>query len=163
MTEITPQHRPPLLVDIVYYASSVAFFLYMIDYYWTGVGGPTLLAMTMVPVTYVLFTLQALRQNELYPQLPPAANYVIATIFCAFSLYCAYYMNANYISLGEERVGMWNTQDLAVGGLMTLLIIEYARKRHMPLFILNLVLILYAVYGYIVPGMFYHAGVSGTG
>jgi len=31
---------------------------------------------------------------------------------------------------------------------------------HMPLFVLNLVLILYAVYGYMVPGMFYHAGLS---
>ena len=37
---------------------------------------------------------------------------------------------------------------------------EYARKRHMPLFVLNIVLILYAVYGYVVPGMFYHAGLS---
>jgi TRAP transporter 4TM/12TM fusion protein len=160
MTDIKPQHRPPLLVDIAYYASSVAFLLYILNYYWTGVGGPTLLAMTLVPVTYVLFTLQALRENELYPQLPAAANYAIAAIYCAFSLYCAYYMNTNYIALGEERVGMWNTNDLAVGGLMTLLIIEYARKRHMPLFILNVLLILYAVYGYVVPGMFYHAGVS---
>ena len=55
---------------------------------------------------------------------------------------------------------MWNPADLVWGGLMTLLIIEYARKRHMPLFILNIVLILYAVYGYMVPGMFYHAGLS---
>ena len=55
---------------------------------------------------------------------------------------------------------MWNTSDLVMGGVMTLLIIEYARKRHMPLFILNIVLILYAVYGYVVPGMFYHAGLS---
>jgi TRAP transporter 4TM/12TM fusion protein len=30
----------------------------------------------------------------------------------------------------------------------------------MPLFVLNLVLILYAAYGYVVPGMFYHAGLS---
>jgi TRAP transporter 4TM/12TM fusion protein len=43
---------------------------------------------------------------------------------------------------------------------MTLLIMEYARKRHMPLFVLNIVLILYAVYGYMVPGMFYHAGLN---
>jgi TRAP transporter 4TM/12TM fusion protein len=32
----------------------------------------------------------------------------------------------------------------------------------MPLFILNLILIFYAVYGYVVPGMFYHAGLSWT-
>jgi TRAP transporter 4TM/12TM fusion protein len=151
--------RRPIL-DGIFYAASVAFLLYMFFYYWTGEGGPTLLAMTMVPVTFVLFTLQALRRNELYPRLPVAANYAIAAAFCAFSLYCAYYMNANYMALGEERAGMWNTADLTVGGVMTLLVIEYARRRHMPLFILNIVLILYAVYGYLVPGMFYHAGLS---
>jgi TRAP transporter 4TM/12TM fusion protein len=37
---------------------------------------------------------------------------------------------------------------------------EYARKRHMPLFILNIVLMVYAVYGYMVPGMFHHGGLS---
>ena len=41
----------------------------MFYYYWTGAGGPTLLAMTLIPVTYVLFTLQALRDNDLYPKL----------------------------------------------------------------------------------------------
>ena len=55
---------------------------------------------------------------------------------------------------------MWNNADLVVGGVMALLIIEYARKRHTPLFVLNILLILYAVYGYLVPGMFYHAGLS---
>ena len=69
-------------------------------------------------------------------------------------------MVTNYMALGTERSGMWDPADLIVGGGMTLLIIEYARKRHMPLFILNIILILYAVYGYVVPGMFYHAGLS---
>jgi TRAP transporter 4TM/12TM fusion protein len=132
----------------------------MLFYYWTGSGGPTLLALTMIPVVYALYTLQSLRRNELYPKLPLLANYAIATVYCAFSLYCAYYMNTNYISLGEERVGMWNNADLVTGGVMALLVVEYARKRHMPLFILNIALILYAVYGYVVPGMFYHTGIS---
>ncbi|MBI1203574.1 MAG: TRAP transporter fused permease subunit [Rhodopseudomonas sp.] len=154
------EHRPPLLVDIGYYGVAVGYFLYMFYYYWTGDGGPTLLAMTMIPTTYVLFTLQALRANDLYPALPRWANYVIAALFCGFSLYCAYYMNTNYMALGEERAGMWNMQDLTVGGIMTLLIIEYARKRHMPLFILNIVLVFYAVYGDYVPGLFHHAGLT---
>jgi len=156
----TQARRPQVVLDALFYAASVAFTLYMFWYYWTGEGGPTLLAMTMIPVAFVLFTLQALRQNELYPGLPPTANYAIAVAYCAFSLYCAYYMNTNYMSLGEERAGMWNTADLTVGGVMTLLVIEYARRRHTPLFILNILLILYAVYGYLVPGMFYHAGLS---
>jgi len=49
---------------------------------------------------------------------------------------------------------------MAVGGLMTLLVLEYSRKRHMPLFVLNIALIFYAVYGYVIPGMFYHSGLS---
>jgi TRAP transporter 4TM/12TM fusion protein len=160
MTATTSSNRPPLALNVIYYGSSIAFFLYMFYYYWTGIGGPTLLAMAMIPVTFCLFTLQSLRANELYPKLPMAANYAIAVAYCLFSLYCAYYMQTNYISLGTERSGMWDNSDLIVGGLMTLLIIEYARKRHMPLFILNIILILYAVYGNWVPGMFYHAGLS---
>jgi len=160
MTDTTSQHRPPLALNCIYYAASVAFFLYMFYYYWTGNGGPTLLAMAMIPAAFVLYTLHSLRTNDLYPKLPPLANYLIAAAYCGFALYCAYYMHTNYMALGEERAGAPETMDLVVGGVMTLLIIEYARKRHMPLFILNIVLILYAVYGYVVPGMFYHAGLS---
>jgi TRAP transporter 4TM/12TM fusion protein len=154
----TPRPRPPLALDCLYYAIAVGFAAYMFYYYWTGSGGETLLAMQVIPIVYVLFTLQQLRENDLYPKLPLAANYAIAAAFCLFSVYCSYYMSTNYISLGTERSGMWDVQDLVVGGVMTLLIIEYARKRHMPLFILNIILILYAVYGNWVPGMFYHAG-----
>jgi len=159
MTDTRPA-RPAPGVDIAYYALSIAFSLAIFYYYWTGAGGPSLLAMTVVPVVYVLFVLQALRQNDFYPSLPRAANYAIALAFCAFSLYCGYYMNTEYMPLGLERAGAWNTMDMTMGGGMALLIIEYTRKRHMPLFILNIVLVLYAVYGYVVPGMFYHAGVS---
>ena len=160
MRAATSQHRPPLVLDCLYYTISIAFFSYMIYYYWTGNDGPVVLAMTMIPLTFVLFTLQGLRQNDLYPALPMSLNYAIGAVFCLFSLYCAYYMHTNYVALGEERNGMWDTADLVIGGLMSLLVIEYARKRHMPLFVLNIVLILYAVYGYVVPGMFYHAGVT---
>ncbi len=156
----TPAKRPPFVLDILYYAASIGLFLVIFWYYWTGIGGPTLLAMTLIPVIFILFTLQALRADDLYPSLPPNVNYLIAFAYCAFSAYCAYYMNTEYMALGLERAGAWNDADLIMGGGMTLLIMEYARKRHMPLFILNIVLILYAVYGYVVPGMFYHAGLS---
>jgi TRAP transporter 4TM/12TM fusion protein len=158
MTANASTRRTPLALDVLYYTGAIAYLGYMLFYYWTGLGGPTLLAMTMIPATFALFTLQLLRNNELYPKLPAAANYFIAAAYCLFSLYCAWYMNTNYIALGEYRAGMWDTADMVNGGIMTLLVIEYARKRHTPLFILNIVLILYAVYGYMVPGMFYHSG-----
>ena len=152
MTTRPSQYRPPFALDAIYYCASIAFAFYMFHYYWTGNGGPTLLAMAMIPTTFALFTLQSLRSNDLYPKLPIAANYVIATAYCGFALYCAYYMQTNYIALGTERSGILGSCRPDVGGVMTLLIMEYARKRHMPLFILNIVLVLYAVYGYVCAG-----------
>jgi TRAP transporter 4TM/12TM fusion protein len=161
MTETSPP-RSPRILDGIYYAFATGFFLYLFGYYWTSEGGPTLLAMTLVPVTFVLFTLSSLRANDLYPRLPRAANYAIAVIYVICALAVSYYLNTEYMDLGTARAGAWEPLDMFMGGLMTLLVLEYSRKRHMPLFILNLALILYAVYGYLVPGMFYHAGLSWT-
>jgi TRAP transporter 4TM/12TM fusion protein len=44
------------------------------------------------------------------------------------------------------------------GGLMTLLVLEYARKRFFALFVINLIMIVYCVYGWAVPGMLHHPG-----
>ncbi len=152
--------RPRIILDCIYYAVAIFFFLYLFTYFWTSAGGPTLLAMTLVPVTYVLFILNLLRSNDLYPRLPPIANSAIAAVYvgCAFAV--SVYMNTEYYELGTSRAGAWDPSDLFMGGLMAALVMEYARKRHMPLFVLNIVLILYAVYGWLVPGMFYHAGLS---
>jgi TRAP transporter 4TM/12TM fusion protein len=159
MTEPTAP-RARVILDCVYYAVAIFFFLYLFTYFWTSEGGPTLLAMTLVPVTYVLFILNALRADDLYPGLPSTANYATAAIYIGCAVYVSYYMHTEYYELGTSRAGSWEPFDLFVGGLMTVLVMEYARKRHMPLFVLNIVLILYAVYGYVVPGMFYHAGLS---
>jgi len=144
----------------VYYAVALAFFLYLFLYFWTSEGGPTLLAMTLVPVTFVLFVLTALRANQLYPSLPQRANDAIAALYIAAAIAVAVYMNHEYYELGTSRAGAYDPSDLVMGGLMAALVMEYARKRHMPLFWLNIVLVLYAVYGFVVPGMFYHAGLS---
>jgi TRAP transporter 4TM/12TM fusion protein len=160
MTDKSDTATPRIVVNCLYYAVAISFFAYIFHYYWTGAGGSTLLALTLIPITFILFTLQSLRDNDLYPKLPPLANYIIAAVYIAISAYVSYYMTTEYEELGTSRAGMWDPADLVWGGLMTLLIIEYARKRHMPLFILNILLILYAVYGYLVPGMFHHAGLS---
>jgi len=152
--------RPRLVIECIYYIAAIFFFLYLFIYLWTSDGGPTLLAMTLVPVTYVLFVLNGLREDDLYPGLPNAANYIIAAIYIALALAVAVYMHTEYYDIGTVRAGDWNTNDLIMGGVMTVLVLEYSRRRHLPLFVLNLVLLLYAVYGYVVPGMFYHSGLS---
>ena len=154
----TRPHRP--VVQVLYLATAVAFFAWLLWYYLTTAGGPTLLAFTLVPITFVLFTLDALRKDELYPSLGPLPNYIIAAVYCAFSITVSVYMFVEFEALGTVRAGIWDPSDLWLGGLMALLVMEYARKRYFVLFVLNIFLILYAVYGRAVPGLFHHPGLS---
>ena len=152
--------RSRATVEVLYYAVAIAFFAWMLYYYLTTTGGPTLLAFTMVPVTFVLFTLDALRKDEFYPSLGPVPNYCIAAVYCAISITVSVYMFVEFEAIGTVRAGIWDPTDLWLGGLMALLVMEYARKRYFVLFVLNIILILYAVYGRAVPGMFNHPGLS---
>lgn len=141
---------------------AVSFFLYLLRYYLTGAGGPTLLAVTLVPVTFMLFTLDALRSGQLYPKLEPAANWVIGGVYLALSLLVVIYMNIEFVDVRTVRLGIWTPTDLLIGSIMFVLVMEYSRKRYFPLFVTNLILILYTVYGWIVPGMFGHPGLTWT-
>src|SRR5688572_15284844 len=155
----TPSNRR-VAVDWTYYLTALFFFVYLFVYYWTGEGGPVLLAFALVPVTFILYTLNGLRNDEFYPRLPAVANYVIAVLYIGVSIAVAIYMYLEYEEIGTVRAGMWNATDLTMGALMALLVMEYARRQHLALFILNIVLIVYAVYGAAVPGMFFHPGLS---
>jgi len=160
MTTAAEMARPRLVLEVLYYVTAAFFFLYLFIYFWTSEGGPVLLALTLVPVTFILFVLDALRKDELYPKLPVVANYAIAAVYIAISIAVAVYMHLEYEEIGTVRAGVWSRTDLVMGALMTVLVMEYGRKRHLALFILNIVLILYAVYGAVVPGMFFHPGLS---
>jgi TRAP transporter 4TM/12TM fusion protein len=161
MTDVsTPPPKPPVVVERLYYLTAVFFFLYLFTYFWTSEGGPVLLAVTLVPVTFILFTLEDLRTGLLYPRLSLTANYAIAAVYIGLSVAVAVYMHVEYMEIGTVRAGIWSPADFVMGAVMAALIMEYARKRHFALFVLNILLILYAVYGWAVPGMFNHPGLS---
>ncbi len=148
--------------EMGYYLVALFLFVYLVNYYLSGIGGPTLLAITLVPVTFILFTLDELRRNELYPRLGPALNWVIAAVYIALVLVVAVYTTVEYEAIGTVRAGIFSRTDLLIGGLMFLLVMEYARKKYMPLFVINVILILYTAYGWLVPGIFSHPGLSWT-
>ena len=155
-----PAFRPHPAIEWAYYLTAAFFLVYLFVYYWTTEGGPVLLAFALVPVAFILHTLEALRKNEFYPRLPAAANCAIGAVYVVICATVAVYMVLEEEAIGTVRAGIWNAADLAIGALMALLIMEYARKRYMALFMLNVFLIVYAVYGWVVPGMFNHPGLS---
>jgi len=147
-------------INNFYTLFALFFFGYLFHYYITGEGGPTLLAVVLLPITFMLFTLDCLRKNEFYPKLSPTANYIIAFIYMALSFVALFYIGLEFETIGTVRAGVWNTTDIIIGGFMFILVLEYTRKRHLALFVLYLILIIYAVYGWLIPGMFGHPGLS---
>lgn len=144
---------------ILFSLIALFFFIYLFRYYLTGVGGPTYLAVILVPVAFILFILDSLRNNDFYPKLRSTTNYFIAGGYIVLCIVSLLYIGIEFEEIGTVRAGVWSTADLVIGGLMAVLVMEYTRKRHFPLFILNILLIFYGVYGWMVPGLFGHPGV----
>ena len=162
MTEHQLRNRIQAGANALFYVFAAVFMTWLLVYYLTGRGGPTMLAVSLVPVTFVIFTLDALRTNRLYPSLPPILEALLAAVYIVLSLAIAVYMFVEIEEIGMARAGFWNVPDMVMGGAMALLVMEYARTRYMALFVLNILLILYAVYGTYVPGLFNHGGISWT-
>lgn len=154
------KQRLGLVADILFYAAATGFFAYLLRYYMTGAGGPSLLAVTMVPMTLCIVVLNDLRNGRFYETLGAIIPWFIAAAYVAFSLYAASYLVREFDGIRITRMGIWNTHDLIVGAGMAALILEYTRRRYFVLFVINILLILYTVYGYLVPGMFNHPGMS---
>src|SRR5690606_33001792 len=110
-----------------------------------------------------LYILKAYKDNELYPGLGPAANRVIATVYVIGALIPLVYLEREFQNLFLFRAGAYNTADIFVGTVLFLLVMEISRKAHPVLFIVNLVLILYTLFGAYVPfDFFWHPGASLT-
>ena len=154
------KRRLGLAADILFYAAAIGFFAYLSRYYMTGLGGPSLLAVTMVPMTLCIVVLNDLRNERFYEKLGPVIPWFIAAAYIAFSLYAASYLVREFDGIRITRMGIWSTHDLIVGAGMAALILEYTRRRYFVLFVINILLILYTVYGYLVPGLFNHPGMS---
>jgi TRAP transporter 4TM/12TM fusion protein len=159
---MSPASASPLraVVHGCYYFIAVLFFLYLLNYYVSGEGGPTVLAVRLVPVTFVLFVLDELRKDQFFPQLGWGTRHTIALGYVALALVSGLYVDLEFFDIRTVRAGTWSTADLVMGAIMALLVMEYARKRYLVLFVLNVVLVLYAVYGWLIPGMFEHPGLS---
>jgi TRAP transporter 4TM/12TM fusion protein len=158
-----PSGQPAWLTrstTVAFFAVSLLFVVYLLRYYATGFGGPISLAVAMVPVAYIIATIDDLRRGRLYSRLGPAGSAAIGTIFVGLATAAGLYLNAEFDAIRFSRVGLWTTADLLAGATLIVLLLEYARRKYLPLFVLTVVLMLYVVYGNVVPGLFSHPGLS---
>ncbi|KPK19840.1 MAG: hypothetical protein AMK69_23795 [Nitrospira bacterium SG8_3] len=146
-----------------YLVATIIYLIFSLHYFTTGLGGSMLLAVTLVPIAYILWVLNSFVTGELpYPRLGLKPNMAIAGLYIAMCIFCIIYMRVEYDALIYDRAGFFNTPDKIVGTMMLGLVVEYTRREHGVLFYLILFLMLYSVYGWIFPSIFGHPGVSWT-
>ena len=149
-------------IEILYYTLSIFFVVYLIRYLFLGIGGPALLAVTLIPIAYIIVVLADMRKDEYYPGLPEAVRYGMILVITILGLASSIYMSLNYDAIRMLRLGRWNTMDYIFATIPVIFTLEYAYRKYKPIFIIVAALLLYAAYGYMVPGMFRHSGLSWT-
>ena len=148
-------------IHTIFFIISLIYLIIIVHYLITGIGGPMLLSVTIVPLSLIIYVLNVLlHEGKLYSRLSLKVNYIISIIICALSILVIIYCRVEFINLLRYRAGAYNTFDIIIGTLILILIMEFSRRRHPILFWLNLFLIFYAVYGWIFPGIAYHSGLS---
>ena len=147
-------------LSVVFFVIAGAFTARLMEYYLGGAGGPSLLAVQMVPAAIVVLVANDLRRGVFYPRVPLPVRLVLAFVYAAAALGAGAYLYAEFDAIRITRLGIWNNWDFLAGTAVVLLILEYTRRKYFPVFIVNLILIAYMLVGPVVPGMFNHPGLS---
>ncbi|MCP1675409.1 TRAP transporter 4TM/12TM fusion protein [Natronocella acetinitrilica] len=155
-----PLSLPRKIAHCLFFVAALYFFAHLSWYYMTGAGGPTRLAVAMVPMTVVLVFLNDARRGELYPRLGHWGGLLAAVVYSGICLWASYYILSEFDAIRIFRVGFWDRADYLAGGAIAALVLEYTRRKYFALFVVNLTLLVYTIYGYMIPGLFNHPGIS---
>jgi TRAP transporter 4TM/12TM fusion protein len=143
------------------FALSLVMFVWVIWYCYTGFGGAQELVSRLLPIALALQILFMSQKELLYKKLPVTANHALVAVYLGICVYAFVYFLIHYEDIAIYRQGSYTTQDFVVGLLMFLLVMELSRLAHATLFWVNLVLVVYTMYGYLSPlDFFWHPGTS---
>jgi TRAP transporter 4TM/12TM fusion protein len=139
----------------------LGMLVYLVYYFRTGAGGPVQLATRLLPIAVILWALRSYLDGGPYQRLGQAANRLIASGYIVAALVVFGYFYREFENIFLLRMGHYSTTDLLVGGLILLIIMEISRKLHPVLFVVNVVLIVYTLFGEHTPiDFFWHPGMS---
>jgi len=142
---------------------SLVFSVWLIWYFYTGLGGGLELAARLIPFALALQVLIHYKQGYLYKRLSPAVNHVLVAFYIAIAAYAFVYFLFEYDRIAIYSQGTYTRQDFIVGLLVFLLVMELTRLAHPILFWTNVVMVVYTLYGYVFPrslDFFWHPGTT---
>ena len=137
--------------------------VWLIWYFYTGLGGPQLLVSRLLPIALILQILFMYQRDYLYRWLPPAINHVLVAVYIGIALFAFWHFWWDFDRIAIYAQGSYTEQDFVVGLLMFLLVMELSRLAHPTLFWVNIVMVVYTLYGFVFPrwlDFFWHPGKS---
>jgi TRAP transporter 4TM/12TM fusion protein len=138
-------------------------FVWLIWYFYTGLGGPQLLVSRLLSIALILQILFMYQREYLYPWLPPAINHILVAVYIGIALFAFWHFWWDFERIAIYAQGSYTEQDFVVGLLMFLLVMELSRLAHPTLFWVNIVMVAYTLYGFVFPrwlDFFWHPGKS---
>ena len=130
-------------------------------FFYTGLGGAQELVARVLSIALILQILFMYQEDYLYKWLPAAVNHAIVAVYVGICLYALYYFHNEFERIAIYAQGSYSDQDYIVGLLMFLLVMELSRLAHPTLFWVNVVMVLYTLWGYLSPlDFFWHPGTT---
>ena len=109
-------------------------------------------------LSVILVALWSLKGRKIYP-VGRRLNYLVVGGFIACALAVMFYFYTQYPHLMWERAGIPNVVDLVFAVIAIFVVLEATRGAIGPVIpVLVLIFWLYAYFGYLLPGDFYHGG-----
>jgi TRAP transporter 4TM/12TM fusion protein len=155
--------RSPLTARNLFLVVALGNFVTLVQYFFTGAGGPVQLATRLLPVAVVLWALRAYDQGGPYAKLGAGslANQVVTGAYVLAAAVTFGYFFVEFEDIFLLRQGSYSTTDVWVGALILVVVMEISRKLHLMLFGVNVLLIVYALYGQHSPvDFFWHPGTT---
>jgi len=152
--------RHVTLNNLIFLLSTV-MFAWLCWYFYTGFGGPSELAAALVPMALMLQLLLMHRRAYLYKRLPPVVNNAIILVYLGICVFAFYHFVTEYEDISIWRQGSYTRADFIMGLLVFMLVMEISRIAHTELFWVNVVMVVYTLYGYLSPiDFFWHPGTT---
>jgi TRAP transporter 4TM/12TM fusion protein len=134
---------------------------WLLWYYYTGYGGPQELVARVLSIALILQILLMYQQGYFYRFLPAKLNHALVALYIGICIYAFIHFHREFEQIAIWRQGSYTRQDFIVGLLMFLLVMELSRLSHPTLFWVNVVLVVYTLWGYLSPlDFFWHPGTT---
>ena len=140
---------------------SLVMFIWLCWYFYTGFGGPSELVAALVPVAVAVQILSMHEKGFIYKKLPPVANHTLVVIYLGICLFAFYHFVSQYEEIAIWRQGSYTRTDFVMGLLVFLLVMELSRVIHTDLFWVNVIMVVYTMFGNLSPiDFFWHPGTT---